>query len=65
MRERNERDRQIDQTLLLGLFILILFASPLVAWWSAADNLWYLPYLLWFGVILLIAWVNRRRKNES
>ena len=53
-----------DNTLLLGLFILLLFSSPILAWWAFPGNLWYLPYLLWLGIILLIAWVHHRR-HES
>ena len=61
MRETPPPDRQIDRTLALGLLILLLFSTPVMMWWTSPDSLWYLPYLLWLGVILSIAWVNRRR----
>jgi len=60
MREPEQNSNQRDNTLLLGFFILLLFSPPLVAWWTAPGNTWYLPYLLWLGIILLIAWVQRR-----
>jgi hypothetical protein len=49
-----------DHTLLLGVFILWLCVSPLLAWWTSPTNHWYLPYLVWLGIILLIAWVHYR-----
>jgi hypothetical protein len=60
MREPEQNSNQRDNTLLLGFFILLLLSPPLVAWWTAPGNVWYLPYLLWLGIILLIAWVQRR-----
>ena len=64
MRNPHERERQIDKTLLLGLFILLLFTTPILAWWGKPDSPWYLPYLLWLGIILIIAWVHRRGRHE-
>ncbi|MEN8178691.1 MAG: hypothetical protein ABFS39_08735 [Pseudomonadota bacterium] len=59
-----DKEHLTDHSLLLVLFILLLFSSPILAWWSEPDNLWYLPYLIWFGIILLIAWVLGRQHNE-
>jgi hypothetical protein len=64
MQEPEPRTNLTENTLLLGLFILLLFSSPILAWWATPGNVWYLPYLLWLVVILLIAWVHRRR-HES
>jgi hypothetical protein len=60
MHEPDDSSNQRDHTLLLGLFILLLFSSPLLAWWATPANVWYLPYLLWLGIILLIAWAHHR-----
>ncbi|MEJ2618804.1 MAG: hypothetical protein P8163_00810 [Candidatus Thiodiazotropha sp.] len=54
-------DRQIDRTIALLLLILLLFSSPVMMWWTSPGRDWYLPYLLWLGVIVFIGWVNRRR----
>ena len=64
MRNPPDRERQIDKTLLLGLFILLLFTTPMLAWWGNPDSPWYQPYLLWLGIILIIAWVHRRGRHE-
>lgn len=61
MPEPDHRSHLRDNTLLLGLFILLLFSSPLITWWASPGNVWYLPYLLWLVIILLIAWVQQRR----
>jgi hypothetical protein len=50
----------IENTLILGLFILLIFSSPLLEWWASPTNAWYLPYLIWLGIILLIAWIQHR-----
>ncbi len=63
MREPQEKELQIEHTLLLGLFIVLLLVSPMLTWWAAPSSPWYLPYLLWLGIILTIAWVNRRRRH--
>lgn len=59
MQEPHHRDRPLDNALLLGLFILLLFATPVMVWWAAPDSPWYLIYLIWLGIILLIARKNR------
>ncbi|MGM0677285.1 hypothetical protein [Ectothiorhodospira marina] len=41
----------LDKTLILFLLGVLLFASPLVDWWSRPGMPWYLPYLLWGGLI--------------
>jgi hypothetical protein len=56
-------DRQLDLVLLLALFALLLFVSPLTAWWASPGSPWYLPYLLWALLIALGAWVQRSRSG--
>lgn len=52
--------RPIDSTLLLFAFALFLLVSPLVGWWASDHSPWYLPYLLWFAIIGLVAWAQQR-----
>ncbi|QYZ65016.1 MAG: UTP--glucose-1-phosphate uridylyltransferase [endosymbiont of Escarpia spicata] len=54
-----------DKTILLVLFILFLFASPVVYWWTNPGSPWYLPYLLWLVAILLGALIHIRQHHES
>ena len=58
MPEPKQRITPRDATLLVGLCILLLFSSPLVAWWASPTHAWYLPYLVWFVIILLIVWAQ-------
>lgn len=48
--------------LLLALFVL---ASPFTLWWLRLTPAWYLPYLLWLGLIGLIAWLARRAARHD
>ena len=57
----SESGRHLDRVVLLFLFALFLFASPLVAWWAGPGRPWYLPYLLWLAVVLLALWLQRGR----
>ena len=59
MRLGPENSRRLDSVILLLLFGLFVFASPFTFWWSAMTSIWYLPYLLWLGFIVMIGWVVR------
>ncbi len=56
-----ETDPPADVLVLLILFGILLFASPLVFWWTDAKSPWYVPYLLWLLLIGLGAWLSGRR----
>lgn len=49
----------MDKILILFLFGILLFASPLVHWWASGAFPWFVPYMLWALVIALIALVQR------
>lgn len=54
-----------DLAVLLGLLIILLFASPLADWWARAGLAWYAPYLIWAAVIILGAALARRRRPDE
>ncbi len=60
-----DNGRQFDRVIVLALFAVLLFASPLTRWWSAIGAPWYLPYLLWLVVILLGAWLQHRMARHD
>ncbi len=64
MRLRPDSGHNLDGVVLLFLFGVFLFLSPFTFWWAANAGVWYLPYVLWFGLILLIAWVVNRRHDD-
>lgn len=59
-----QQERQFDRVILLFLLALFLLASPFMHWWAADDSPWYAPYLLWGGLIAVMAWLQRRGRPE-
>ena len=60
-----ENEPSTDSVILLFLFVLLVFTSPLILWWTGRHSPWYLPYLLWLAVIALGAWLFSRRKRHE
>lgn len=58
-------ERQLDQVVLLFLLALFLLVSPLLAWWAADGNPWFLPYLIWLGLIVAMYRLQRRTGKDS
>lgn len=54
-------DKTIERTLLLVLFMLVLFVSPVIFAWASNNSPWYTPYILWAGVVAAAAYINHRR----
>jgi hypothetical protein len=54
-----------DSTVLLFLFALLLFLSPLTWWWASDRSPWFLPYVLWLALIGLLAWNQWRRGHHD
>lgn len=61
MQHGSDGNRHLDSVVLLFLFALFLLISPFTTWWAADDSPWYLPYLIWLGLILLIVRTQSRR----
>jgi len=56
--------RPTEITVIVVLISLLVLLPPLFTLWIDVDLPWYLPYLVWFGIILLSAWLQRvLRKN--
>ena len=53
-------ERFIDRVILLFLFALFLFASPLVDWWAGGGAPWFTPYLLWLLLLILVMYLLQR-----
>lgn len=60
-----ETSRRLDSTVLLFLFALFLLVSPFLLLWATDVSSWYLPYLLWLGLIGLIAMVAHRNGEHD
>ncbi|HEX7044726.1 MAG TPA: hypothetical protein VF203_08925 [Burkholderiales bacterium] len=62
---RPDHGRGLDSSVLLFLLGLFLFFSPFTFWWAELAAVWYLPYLLWLGLIGLIAVAARRERDDG
>jgi uncharacterized membrane protein len=47
--------RPTEITIIVVLISLLVLLPPLSTFWINVDSPWYLPYLVWFGIILLSA----------
>ncbi len=46
----------------VALFLLVIFllATPFTDWWMRVQPPWYVPYLVWAGVLGLGGWLIER-----
>lgn len=55
----------LDRVVVLFLSALFLLVSPLMQWWAGDGSPWYLPFLLWGGLILLARWLQRCQERHD
>ena len=56
--------RPTEITIVVLLIASLVLLPPLLGLWFSVDSPWYLPYLIWFGIILLSYYLQRLlRKN--
>ena len=53
MTEYIPEKRPTEITIIVVLIALLLLLPPLLHLWTAQDNAWYTPYLVWFAVIVM------------
>jgi hypothetical protein len=53
MAEISPEQRPTEITIIVVLIALLILLPPLLHIWTAQDNAWYTPYLVWLGVIFL------------
>jgi len=53
MAEPIPEKRPTEITIIVVLIALLMLFPPLLHLWTAEDNAWFTPYLVWLGVILL------------
>lgn len=57
MAQPQDPRRGADRTVLVLLLALLLLSPPLLNGWAKPGHPWYLPYLIWLGLVGLIATV--------
>ena len=56
--------RPTEITIVVVLSSALVLLPPLLGLWFAEDKPWYMPYLIWLGIILLSYCLQRLlRKN--
>lgn len=56
---------RLDRVLLLFLLAVFLFATPFTSWWAHTEPPWYFPFLLWGGLIALVAFEQLTRSDDD
>ena len=57
--------RPTEITIVVVLISLLVLLPPLFTLWIDVELPWYLPYLVWFGIILLSAWLQRVLRSNA
>jgi hypothetical protein len=57
--------RSTEITIVVVMIALLLLLPPLSSLWFAVRSPWYLPYLVWFGIILLSYWLQRLLRKHA
>jgi len=58
-------NKLIEKTVAIALLLIVLFASPLLDWWSQSALPWFTPYLLWLLIILVTAFARYSDHNND
>ena len=57
--------RPTEITIVVLIFALLVLLPPIRNLWSAVDSPWYLPYLVWFAIILAAFWLQRLLRKHA
>jgi hypothetical protein len=56
--------RPTEITIVVVLIAALVLLPPLLNLWFSIDSVWYLPYIVWFAIIMLSWYLQRLlRKN--
>jgi len=50
--------------LILFSLLVLLLGPELLQLWLFSDGPWYQPFLIWFGLCMLTALIEQRRRHE-
>jgi hypothetical protein len=65
MRAPSDNVKFLDLVLVAFVVAVFVFASPFHLLWMAPDTPWYVPYLIWLGVIVMTGIVQRWRDRHE
>lgn len=65
MRPSADNGKYLDGVLLVFLFAVFVLLPPFVGFWATPNAPWYLPYIVWLGIIVLVALVQSKRHRHE
>ena len=54
----------IYRLFLILVVSMYLFSPAIMQWWTAADSVWYRPYLLWL-ILIAVTFVLQSQKETD
>jgi Zn-dependent membrane protease YugP len=60
-----DKEKPLNLVLVTFIVAVFLFASPFYLLWMAPGTPWYVPYLIWLGVIVMTGVVQYRRGRHE
>jgi uncharacterized membrane protein len=57
--------RPTEITIVMVIVALLVLLPPLSNLWFGDHAPWFLPYLVWFGIILLSYWLQRLLRKHA
>ena len=61
----SSESRPTEITTIVVLIAILILLPPVLNLWGASSNVWYMPYLVWFGIILLSYWLQRILRKHA
>jgi len=57
--------RPTEITIVMLVVVLLVLLPPLSGIWLGDHSPWFLPYLIWLGIILLSYWLQRLLRKHA
>jgi len=61
----SSESRPTEITVIVVLVALLILLPPLLDLWGDVSNVWYMPYLIWSGIIILGYWLQRKLRKHA
>lgn len=58
-------NKNSDRSLVTAFLLLLVFITPFVSIWSSGQITWYAPYVIWLGIVMLIAISLRSEQGDD
>jgi len=61
----SDNRKSLDLVLVAFVIAMFIFASPFYLFWMAPGTPWYVPYLIWFGIIVMTGILQHWRRRHD